>query len=105
VLGGGRALSLRQIMDGSGFARQTVYSHLRHLVAAGIASREAVRHGRGRPTILYRLFKPSIEGVELLDVVALTFQKLRHACRFEEGGWCRKIKSSCTAEKCPLAIK
>ena len=39
-------------MDGSGFARQTVYSHLRHLIAAGIVSREAVRHGRGRPTIL-----------------------------------------------------
>lgn len=77
-------MSLRQVMDGSGFARQTAYNHLRHLVAAGITSREAVGHGRGRPTILYRLSKPSIEGAELLDVVTLTFQKLRHACRFEK---------------------
>jgi len=80
-------LSLRQIMDGSGFARQAIYNRLRHLVAAGIVSREAVRRGRGRPTILCRPSKPSIEGAELLDVVSLTLQRLRHACRFKEGGW------------------
>jgi hypothetical protein len=66
-------------MDGSGFARQAVYNRWRHLIAADIASREAVKRGRGRLTILYRPSKPSIEGVEWLDVVSLTLQKLRHA--------------------------
>ncbi|MBS7634406.1 helix-turn-helix transcriptional regulator [Candidatus Bathyarchaeota archaeon] len=33
------ALSLDQLMDRSGFARQTVHSHLKHLVEAGIVSK------------------------------------------------------------------
>jgi len=42
VLGRGGALSLGQLIDRSGFARQTVYNHLNHLMTAGIVSKKAV---------------------------------------------------------------
>ncbi|MGB9659945.1 MAG: helix-turn-helix domain-containing protein [Nitrososphaerales archaeon] len=105
VLSRDGALSLGQLVDRSGFARQTVYNYLEHLVTAGIVSKEAARHSRGRPAILYRLSKRLVEGVELSDIVSLTFKKLRHVCRFEKGGWCKEIKSSCAAKNCPLIIK
>ena len=105
VLGRGGALSLGQLIDRSGFARQTVYNHLNHLIAAGIVSKEAVRRGRGRPAILYSLSKHSVRGVEWSDVVSLTFQRLRHVCRFEKGEWCKKTKYICTAENRPSTIK
>jgi predicted ArsR family transcriptional regulator len=105
VLGKDGTLSLGQLIDRSGFARQTVYNHLNHLIAAGIVSKKAVRRGRGRPAILYILSKHPVRGVEWSDVVSLTFQRLRHVCRFEKGGRCKKTKGMCTAENCPLTIK
>jgi predicted ArsR family transcriptional regulator len=105
VLGKDGTLSLGQLIDRSGFARQTVYNHLNHLIAAGIVSKKAVRRGRGRPAILYILSKHPVRGVEWSDVVSLTFQRLRHVCRFEKGGRCKKTKGICTAENCPLTIK
>jgi predicted ArsR family transcriptional regulator len=98
------ALSLGQLIDRSGFARQTVYNHLNHLITAGIVSKKTVGRDRGRPTILYSLSKHLV-GVELSDVVSLTFQMLRHVCRFEKGGWCKETKGMRTAERCPLTIK
>jgi len=105
VLSRDGTLSLGQLIDRSGFARQTVYNHLNHLMTAGIVSKKAVKRGRGRPAILYSLSKHSVRGVEWSDVVSLTFQRLRHACRFEKGGWCKETKGMCTAENSPLTIK
>ena len=73
-------MSFSQIAEKSGFARQTVHNHLKHLVAAGILSCEAVKRKRGRPTIIYHSSKQRIEVIEEADVVSLTFQKLKHAC-------------------------
>jgi len=103
VLGRDGTLSLGQLIDRPGFARQTVYNHLNHLMTAGIVSKKAVK--RGRPAILYSLSKHPVGGVEWSDVVSLTFQRLRHVCRFEKGGWCKETKGICTAERCPLTIK
>jgi DNA-binding transcriptional ArsR family regulator len=104
VLSGGGSLSLSQLIDRSGFSRQTVYNHLNHLIMAGIVSKEVVRRDSGRPTTLYILSK-RLGGVEWSNVVILTFQRLRHVCRFEKGGWCKETKDRCTAENCPLTIK
>jgi len=103
VLGRDGTLSLGQLIDRPGFARQTVYNHLNHLMTAGIVSKKAVK--RGRPAILYSLSKHPVGGVEWSDVVSLTFQRLRHVCRFEKGVWCKETKGICTAERCPLTIK
>ena len=98
-------LSFSQIVEKSGFARQTVHNHLKHLVAAGILSCEAVKRGPGRPTIIYHRSKQRIEVIEEADVVSLTFQKLKHACRFEKGGWCKELRNKCAPEKCVLTLK
>jgi len=98
-------LSLSQLVERSGLARQTVHNHLRHLVEIGILSQETVKSGRGRPTILYRRSRQPVETGEGVDVVALTFQKLRHACRFEKGGGCKEVRGKCAPERCPLTLK
>ena len=98
-------LSFIQIMEKSGFARQTVHNHLKHLVAAGILSCEAVKRVRGRSTMIYHRSKQRVEVVEDADIVSLTFQKLKHVCRFEKGGRCKELRNKCAAEKCPLTLK
>jgi len=96
-------VSLSHLIEESGLARQTVHSHLKHLVEAGLMSREVKGRGRGRPTVLYSL---SGRVVELgAAVVSLTFQRLRKACRFEKGGWCKEVRNRCSPENCPLALR
>jgi len=36
-----------------------------------------------------------------MEFVSLPFSKLRHLCRFEKGGYCKKIRAVCEAKKCP----
>jgi predicted ArsR family transcriptional regulator len=98
-------MSLSQLVKKSGLARQTVHNHLKHLLKAYAVSKVAVKHGRGRPTVIYHKSKLPIETLDEPDIVRLTFQKLKHACRFEKGGWCKEVKSKCVREKCPLTIK
>ena len=38
-------------------------------------------------------------------MVSLAFQSLRHACRFEKGGWCKEVRGDCAPESCPLTLK
>ena len=35
----------------------------------------------------------------------LTFQKLRHLCRFEKGGYCKKTRRRCESQNCPQILK
>ena len=65
ILGRDGTLSLGQLIDRSGFVRQTVCNHLNHLITAGVVSKEAMRRGRGRPAILYSLSKHLVGGCEL----------------------------------------
>lgn len=98
-------MSLSQLVEKSGLARQTVHNHLKHLVETGIVSQEAVKRERGRPTVLYHKNRQPVETFEGADIVHLAFRRLRHVCRFEKGGWCKEIKGKCIQEKCPLTIK
>jgi hypothetical protein len=38
------------------------------------------------------------------EVVSITFSRLRHLCRFEKGGYCKKIKKRCEAQSCPQIL-
>ena len=98
-------LSLSQLVEKSGLARQTVHNHLKHLTKAGILRCEAVGGGRGRPTLVYHGSKQRLEALEEADVVRLKFQKLRDVCRSEKGGWCKMLRNKCAFEKCPLTLK
>jgi len=35
------------------------------------------------------------------EVVSLPFSRLRHLCRFEKGGYCKKIRGACKPQKLP----
>jgi hypothetical protein len=66
---------------------------------------------RGRPVFVYSLppkisHKISLTIKELqTTIVSLTFQGLRHLCRFEKGGYCKKIRAICEAQNCPQILK
>jgi hypothetical protein len=63
--------------------------------------------GLGRPKFAYlvplnirkqvsaALSDPSIE------IAHLFFSRLKHLCRFEKGGYCKKVKKRCATENCP----
>jgi hypothetical protein len=39
------------------------------------------------------------------EVVSLPFSLLKHLCRFEKGGYCKKIKGACKPQNCPEILK
>jgi DNA-binding IclR family transcriptional regulator len=92
------------LVNSSGYARQTVHNHLKHLTTSGLVLREVVKHGRGRPEILYRVSRQAYRMSEEVAVVSLAFERLRHACRFEKGGWCKKVRGGCVPGDCPFTL-
>jgi predicted ArsR family transcriptional regulator len=89
-----------------GFARATVLKHLNRPQKEGLVVREKVLpKGRGRPRFIYRLKTEALQSIVPIEIVSLTFQKLKHACRFEKGGWCRESRKTCSSENCPLIVK
>jgi len=103
-----------------------VFNHLKHLLEAGMITRETVletqpsgKNKRGRPKVLYRkkrtpkvLHEESPSSINLKKNVKLTrgkvaieFSRLKHACRFEKGGRCKETKTFCYDAKCPLVLK
>jgi hypothetical protein len=70
-----------------------MFNHLPHL--GGALSKELVRaRRRGRPSLLYRLAKAP-DNLEARSkpqaIVSMSFPKLKHACRFEKGGFCKRL--------------
>jgi predicted ArsR family transcriptional regulator len=99
--------SLVQLMEETAFSRATVFNHLPHLGDA--ISRELVRaERRGRPSLLYKLIKaPSTLEAQSkpLGAISISFLKLKHACRFEKGGFCKELRKACAPETCPLIAR
>uniref|UniRef100_A0A7C3J506 Winged helix-turn-helix transcriptional regulator n=1 Tax=Candidatus Methanomethylicus mesodigestus TaxID=1867258 RepID=A0A7C3J506_9CREN len=100
VLKDEKDLSLSQLVEKSGLGCQTVHSHLKHLLETGFVWQEAAKHGVCRPTMVYHRFKQRTEVAEA-NVVRLKFQKLKHASRFEKGGWCKELRGNRASEKYP----
>ncbi len=98
-------MSLNDVIRESGLARQTVYTNLKNLVRSGFLSRKSIVTGRGRPTILYYRTQKPINSIKVENAVTITFQKLKHACRFEKGGFCKEKKCHCSPTLCPIIIK
>jgi len=88
ILGRDGTLSLGQLIDRSGFARQTVYKHLNHLITAGESLRRlwgVVVVGQPSSTSSLNIWSEGRSGRRLW-----AFQRLRYVCRFEKGGWCKE---------------
>jgi len=108
VLSDGRKRSFSELSSVVDFSHNTLRLHLESLVDRGLVLKEKMpRKGHGRPMFTYALF-PSLKrqiirmlSEPYIEFVSLPFSKLRHLCRFEKGGYCKKIRAVCEAKKCP----
>jgi predicted ArsR family transcriptional regulator len=111
VLGDGKTRDFHQLLERVNFSYNTLRLHLRRLVDQGLVLKEKTpSKGRGRPKFTYSLPPKFHHQVSkffsdpLSEIVTLPFQKLRHLCRFEKGGYCKKIKKRCEAQSCPQIL-
>jgi len=102
----------QQLLSEVGFSHNTLKLHLASLERHGfIVKAKKPMKRRGRPSFIYAL-PPEIRNKVSLTltepqttIVSLTFQGLRHLCRFEKGGYCKKTKRNCEAQNCPQILK
>jgi hypothetical protein len=76
-----------------------------------IVEAKTPKKGPERPVFTYSLSPEVKHRVALTltepytTIVSLTFQKLKHLCRFEKGGYCKNTKRRCEAQNCLQIIK
>jgi hypothetical protein len=76
-----------------------------------IVKAETAKNSPGRPSFTYALPPNIRQRVDLVvtepqtTIVSLAFQKLRHLCRFEKGGYCKQAKKRCEAQSGPQIKK
>ena len=112
VLKESKPLDFAQLVVAVGFSHNTLRSHLAGLERRGmVVKAKDLRKGPGRPVFVYTL-PPEIRhrvSLTLTDpsttIVSVTFQKLKHLCRFEKGGYCKERRTGCAPQNCPQIIK
>jgi predicted ArsR family transcriptional regulator len=112
VLKENKPLGFAQLVREVGFSHNTLRSHLASLEHQDmIAKAETLKKGPGRPVFVYTM-PPEIKqrvSLTLTDpsttIVSATFQKLKHLCRFEKGGYCKERRSQSGPQNCPQIIK
>mgnify|MGYP001058423065 CR=1 FL=1 len=98
-----RPKTINDLIEETGLSRAAVFKHLSHL--RELVSDEPILKGqKGRPRLSYRILKP-LSSLPTADLVFLPFTRLRHACRFEKGNWCKERKKMCSPQICPLLTK
>jgi predicted ArsR family transcriptional regulator len=103
----GKAKEFNQILATVKFSHNTLRLHLDRLVDQKLILKEkVVREARGRPTFVYSVTSAGRRAFELLrsgvdDVVVLPFSVLGTVCRFEKGGFCKRVRADCEAQICP----
>jgi len=112
VLGDGKPRGFHQLLGEVGFSHNTLRLHLESLEGKGLVVKQKMpKKGLGRPKFSYSLPPTLKRQIPLIlskpstEVVSLTFSKLRHLCRFEKGGDCKKIKGACKPPNCPQIPK
>jgi hypothetical protein len=105
--GKGEPLTLAGLVRDSGFARSTVIIHLERLGSEGLILKEKKpSEGRGRPEFLCcPAGIPQPKAAPQPSVIAMEFSKLKKACRYEKGGYCKIARDACTTQNCSLTIK
>ena len=97
----------KQILAAVKFSHNTLRNHLNSLVDQSLVLKEKrPEEGRGRPMFTYSIpagsgMVPRVLPNPSTGVVSLSFGKLSQICRFEKGGFCKKIRGSCNAQICP----
>ena len=103
----GKPKEFKQILAVVKLSHNTLRHHLNSLKDQNIItkSKQPVK-GRGRPKFTYSVpvgggGVPGMLPNSSTGVVSLSFSKLSQICRFEKGGFCKKVRGPCTARVCP----
>jgi predicted transcriptional regulator len=107
LTGKGESLTLAELVRDSGFARLTVIVHLERLGSGELILKEKKpSKGLGRPEFQYRpADAPQTKATPQPSVVVLEFSRLKKACRYEKGGYCKLARDRCITQNCRLIIK
>jgi predicted ArsR family transcriptional regulator len=112
ALGDGRPRDFEQILLKVGFSHNTLRLHLSHLVDQGLIVKEKMpSKGLGRPKFMYSVPPKVVRQVHRLlsedyaEIISLTFNRFKSVCKYEKGGYCKKIKGRCEAQNCPQTLK
>jgi predicted ArsR family transcriptional regulator len=106
------SLNFKQLLSAVEFSHNTLRAHIAQLIRQGmIVETKKTKNGPERPILVYSL-PPEIKrrvALTLTDpyttIVNVTFQKLKHICRFEKCGYCKETRRNCGAQNCPQTIK
>jgi predicted ArsR family transcriptional regulator len=112
ILKNGETLDFNQMLHQVRFSHNTLRLHLAKLKHEGMLVQTGKpRQSPGRPLLTYSLPPSMKRRVTLtledpyVSIVSITFQKLKHVCRFEKGGFCKETRRNCEARICPQIIK
>ena len=107
ILRDGKPREFQQILDLVKFSHNTLRHHLDSLADQKLITKEKRPvKGRGRPRFVYSIplgkgKKTAMLPSSMIGMVSLSFSKLSQVCRFEKGGFCKKIRGQCSARVCP----
>ena len=112
VLKDGKPREFEGLLQEVGFSHNTLRRHLASLKRQGLIMKgKKPRKGPGRPIFTYSL-PPKLKAKVALSpedsyisLVTISFRKLRHLCRFEKGGYCKRTRTGCEAKNCPQILK
>ena len=103
----GKTHTFQQILEKVNFSHNTLRLRLDKLVDQRLINREKIpREARGRPTYVYSVNPAGRRASVMLrsgvdGVVVLPFSVLGKFCRFEKGGFCKRVRVDCEAQICP----
>ena len=102
-----KPLTLAELVRDSGFARSTVIIHLERLGSGELILKEKKpSKGRGRPEFQYHpVGAPQPNATPQPSVGVLEFSRLKKACRYEKGGYCKLARDGCVTQNCRLIIR
>ena len=99
--------SFATLLSEVSFSHNTLQQHLERLTAKGLVVREKpAATGFGRPKFAYhvplRASKQVTAALEdpAMELVAISFSRLKHVCRFEKGGYCKETRKDCAPQIC-----
>ena len=108
----GKSKDFSALLGEVGFSHNTLLQHLNRLTARGLVMREkAMGANFGRPKFTYHVASKSAKQVAVglndprVELVAVSFSRLKHLCRFEKGGRCKETRKDCSPQICPQIIK
>jgi DNA-binding Lrp family transcriptional regulator len=107
LLRDGKPRQFNEILTAVRFSHNTLRQHLDSLLNQSLITREKKsKKERGRPRYAYSVpagkgKAPAVIPNPSTGVVSLSFVGLSQVCRFEKGGFCKKVRGPCNARICP----